>query len=129
MPCLLNFIKIFRYCGDDIIFHLVFPQNFLRWTSSPQIAHFKCLKTLGTPCRKLGYILPSNNFNCLIFWMLSHWDEKCLHKFRPTKRTFDLSSEARLATFKSTPWYHNGMKIILEFYFYFYNTLPRFINE
>ena len=31
-------------------FHLVLPQKKLRWTSSPQTANFKCMKTLGTPC-------------------------------------------------------------------------------
>ena len=50
-PWLVDLIKIFKYCGDDTIFYLVFPQKFLRCISSPQIAHSKCLKTYGTPCR------------------------------------------------------------------------------
>ena len=34
-----------------------FLKKILRWTSSPQIAHFKCLKTLETPCIwKLKYL-------------------------------------------------------------------------
>ena len=105
------------------VFTLLLPSNSLL---TPSGKYFTLCMFDCNLIRKLDYILPSNHFNCLIFWMLSHWDEKCLHNFRPTKRTFDLSSEARLATFNSTPWYHNGMKIILELYsYFFYYILPR----
>ena len=33
-----------------LFFIWYFLKKILRWTSSPQIAHFKCLKTLETPC-------------------------------------------------------------------------------
>ena len=40
-----------------LIFIWYFLKKILRWTSSPQTAHFTCLKTLGTPCSSIDLLL------------------------------------------------------------------------
>ena len=48
--CLIS-LKFSDNVGMILFFIWYFLKKILRWTSSPQIAHFKCLKTLETPCR------------------------------------------------------------------------------
>ena len=61
----IDLISHFQIMWGWYFFHLVFPQNFLRWTSSPQTAYFKCMKTLGTPCTQESTNNPMSSFGLI----------------------------------------------------------------